>query len=75
MLCPVCFENKSIADFPEGPLTENCAHHNYCFKCLTLCINSQLRDVAVDRPLCPECKGQLTHAIVKSLGDGDLFAQ
>ncbi|KAI0122469.1 hypothetical protein F4814DRAFT_458151 [Daldinia grandis] len=75
MLCLVCLEGKSIADFPEGPLTETCAHHHYCSKCLTLCINSQLRDIATDKLICPECKGQLGHATVQSFGDKDLFAQ
>ncbi|KAI2469104.1 hypothetical protein F4781DRAFT_431782 [Annulohypoxylon bovei var. microspora] len=74
--CSACFETKQRTEFQQTPLTEKCRHiPTLCLECVTLYINSQIRDAITERPYCPECMEELGYTEIQRFATKELFSQ
>ncbi|OTA98090.1 hypothetical protein M426DRAFT_37606, partial [Hypoxylon sp. CI-4A] len=74
--CSACFETKQRIEVQPTALTVNCTHPStLCLECVAVFVNTQIRDVAVDQPRCPECQEPLGYTEIQKYADKDLFSR
>ncbi|KAI1459696.1 hypothetical protein F4805DRAFT_455493 [Annulohypoxylon moriforme] len=76
MECSACFETKSPTEFLRNPLTEKCGHAStLCLECVSLSINSQVRDDVTGKISCPECREELGYIELQRFSNKELFSR
>ncbi|KAI0886639.1 uncharacterized protein GGS22DRAFT_178767 [Annulohypoxylon maeteangense] len=74
--CSVCYETKPLTEFRRNPLTRDCSHAStLCLGCVSLSINSQIRDNVIEKISCPECREELGFAEIQKFADKELFSR
>ena len=68
--CPICFEEKSLAD----TLLLSSCNHRFCWKCLNYYYSLEIKDSRVDL-CCLECSSSVDVSLVRECTDQDTFSK